>query len=228
MSIVRLLVIAALATACTGNGDVVRPHVPEQPLSSKANQPGDPTATWSFPLDDAALNLRSDHLYSDGTSSSYTDGVCHVGTRIFATFASGSNPSGDAILETSAPSKGSCGRLFTVVYPDGLTETLPSAVLVHQLQSPTVAIPIGATVNRRLLFTPSAIRNNPSRCGRLLFGPNGLVAPGSDSVSVTRLDASTWLVSSHAPPDDHAFCESSGSLYEMQVSFVIKSSYPLP
>jgi hypothetical protein len=59
-----------------------------------------------------------------------------------------------------------------------------------------------------------------------LFGPNGSVSPGSDSVDVTRTSASSWLVQSSGA--QLAYCEDLGVLYVMPVSFTITSSSPLP
>ena len=81
-------------------------------------------------------------------------------------------------------------------------------------------------MKRRLIISPGAIANNPSRCGRLLFGPNGTVSVGSDSVEVTRTSASTWLVQSGA--SNLAYCETNGQLYAMPVSFIVESSPALP
>jgi hypothetical protein len=101
---------------------------------------------------------------------------------------------------------------------------------LNDLENTTYSIPIGATVNRRLVVNPGVLANNPSRCGKLFFGvgPLGDKGVGSDSVAVTRIDASTWQVQSQAAPNDRALCESNGQLYEMPVSFVVVSSYPLP
>jgi hypothetical protein len=63
----------------------------------------------------------------------------------------------------------------------------------------------------------------------LLFGlgPLGDKGIGSDSVAVTRIDASTWQVQSQAAPNNLVLCENTGQLYHMQVSFVAVSSRPL-
>ena len=127
----------------------------------------------------------------------------------------------------SRPRKGKCTRRFTLRYPDGVTEAVPSFNNLLRLQNTSYSIPIGTTVKRRLIVSPAAISNNPSRCGRLLFGPNGTVSVGSDSVNVTRVDASTWQVAS-AGSNNLATCEATGELYAMPVSFTVTSSYPLP
>jgi len=189
----------------------------------KNSGPTDPTATWKIPLADAGLGFRSDGGSPDGTYSVYADGVCGVSAKIFAT-AAASN-SGDATIKTDKV--GNCVRHFTLSYPDNVSESVRSFNNLLQLENTGFAIAIGNTVNRRLIVAPGALANNPSRCGRLLFGPNGTVAPGSDSVAVTRIDASTWQVQSQAG-HNLAFCETNGQLYAMSVSFVVVSSTPLP
>jgi hypothetical protein len=197
------------------------------PQSFSRSTVTDPTATWKIPLADAGLALRSDHAYSDGTYSLYADGVCNVSGKIFATTAASN--SGDATLQTSTPTKGKCGRLISLFYPDGYQETVATFNNLNELENTGYSIPVGATVTRRLVINPGVLANNPSRCGRLHFGVGtlGLKGVGSDSLLVTRLDASTWQVQSQAAPNDRALCENNGQIYEMPVSFMIVSSYPL-
>lgn len=193
----------------------------------KYTGPVDPTATWKIPLADAALSLRSDHLYTDGSSSAYADGVCNVSAKIFAT-AQLSN-SGDATMQTSGPQSRKCQRTLTLVYPDGFTESVSSFNNLNQLQNTSYSIPVGATVTRRLVLAPSAVGSNSSRCGKLHFGQNANgLGVGSDSILVTRVDASTWKVQSQSPPNDRAVCDATGQIFEMQVSFAVVSSYTLP
>jgi len=188
-----------------------------------------PTDTWRLPLDTAGLAFRSDGQYSDGTHSVYANGICNVTGSIFNGSDGGSNDSGDATIQTSSPSKAKCGRVFTLAYPDGFTETLASFGNLHQLENTSFRISIGATALRRLTINPGDVINKRSpRCSKLQFGefPNG--GFGSDSVAVTRIDASTWRVQSQAWPDDFAYCETNGQLYHMQVSFLIVASRSLP
>jgi len=180
--------------------------------SAKAS---DPTATWTFPAVETGLGFASDG------QGAYANGVCGVSAKIFATTA-GSN-SGDATIQTA---KGSCSRRFTLRYPDASTESVLSFNNLLKLQNTTYSIPIGSTVKRRLILNPGAIANNPSRCGRLLFGVNGTVGAGSDSVNVTRTSASSWQVQSAG--SNLAYCEANGALYAMPVSFTVTSSVPLP
>ncbi|MEP7327271.1 MAG: hypothetical protein ABI836_15070 [Gemmatimonadota bacterium] len=184
----------------------------------------DPTASWLIPLTDAGLGVASDGKNSNGTHSVYANGICGVSGQIFATSA-GSN-TGDATIQTA---KGkNCSRRFLLRYPDGGSESVLSFNNLNVLQSTSYSIPIGSTVKRRLIVAPGSLSNNPSRCGRLLFGPNGTVGPGSDSLLVTRLDSQTWQLQSQAAPDNRAYCENNGQLYAMPVNVTIVSSVPLP
>ena len=224
------LVLPLIVLAAVGCAD--RVTNPSSAVSSTLRESRggqvDPTATWKIPVADASLALRSDHAYSDGAYSSYTSGVCNVSGTIFATTAASN--SGDATIQTSTATKGKCGRQFTLVYPDGFTETVISFNNLNNLQNTTFSIPVGATVMRRLVVNPGVLANNPSRCGRLHFGvgPLGEKGIGSDSVAVTRIDASTCHVQSQPAPNDKTQCENNGQLYEMRVSFMVVSSYPLP
>jgi hypothetical protein len=187
----------------------------------------DPTTTWKIPLADAGLALRSDHAYSDGTYSVYANGVCNVTGTVFATSPTSS---GDATLQTSTASRGKCGRTVSLFYPDGFSETVATFANLNSLDNTTYSIPVGATVTRRLVINPSAVMVHATRCGKLYFGvgPLGEQGIGTDSVLVTRIDASSWQVRSKAAPNDRALCETTGVIYEMPVSFVIIASYPLP
>lgn len=185
--------------------------------------------TWKLPLADASFSFKSDRQYSDGTYSVYASGVCNVTGSIFTGEGGSTNNGGDATLQTSLSSHGRCGRQFTIAYPDGVTETLAAFNNLHEIENTTYSIPVGSTVLRRLTInTDNVVNKVTPRCGKLQFGPfqtSGGV--GSDSVQVTRIDASTWQVQSQAPPNDHALCENNGQLYHMQVSFIAVSSRPL-
>ena len=222
--------ITISSTATLGNWDVIIYSGKKSGIGSDAFaiKPSDPTDTWKIPLADANLALRSDHAYSDGTYSSYTNGVCNVGGTIFATTAASS--SGDATIQTSSATPGKCGRRFTLVYPDGFSESLISFNNLKELENTTYSIPVGTTVMRRLIVNPGVLTNKYSRCGILYFGvgPLGEKGIGSDSVAVTRVDASTWQVQSQPAPNNRALCGTNNQLYAMPVSFVVVSSRPLP
>lgn len=214
LPILLLTATLVLAAACS--------EAPTAPLNINAPaanaKPGgasDPSATWSVPAPDGILGFASDG------QGAYANGACGVTTRIFATTA-GSN-TGDATIQVS---KGKCTRRFTLRYPDNATEVVMSFNNLLQLQNTAYSIPLNTTVKRRLIIAPGALSNNPSRCGRLLFGANGSVSPGSDSVDVTRTSASSWLVQSSG--SQLAYCEDLGVLYVMPVSFTVTSSAPLP
>lgn len=219
--------ISLLAIACENHVTGPQSADSRAVTSSRSTASANPTSTWKIPLDDGNLAVRSDHAYSDGTYSSYASGVCNVSGTIATSSASGS---GDATLQTSNPTKGKCGRQFTLVYPDGFSETVASFNNLNELETTTFSIPVGTTVNRRLVVNPGVLANNPSRCGRLLFGlgPLGENGIGSDSVAVTRIDASRWQVQSQPAPNNRALCETNGQIYVMPVNFVVVSSYPLP
>jgi len=209
----NLLIAGLLLVAACGEDAPTSPSNIDMPAASA--KASDPTATWTIPAPDGVLGLASDG------QGAYANGACGVSAKIFATTA-GSN-SGDATIQTA---KGGCSRRFTLRYPDAATESVLSFNNLLQLQSTTYSIPIGSTVKRRLILNPGAIANNPSRCGRLLFGVNGTVGVGSDSVNVTRTSASSWQVQSAG--SNLALCEATGALYAMPVSFTVTSSVPLP
>jgi len=224
LSVVALPVLAA----CSDRTTATSPLAPNGAAlhAGKPGSPTDPTATWIYPLNDAALAVRSDHLYSDGTNSVYADGVCNISTTIFATTARSN--SGDATLNTGA--NGRCIRHFTFAYPDGYSETLPSFNNLRMIENSTYSIPIGATVERQLHMGSDAISNVASRCGGLVwgYGVQNNIAAGSDSVLVTRVDASTWHVVSQPAPHNLAWCKTTGQLFAMPVEFTVVSSRPLP
>ena len=188
----------------------------------------DPTSIWYLPVNDAGLAFKSDYQFSDGTYSVYQNGVCYVSTSIYA---SDSLASGDATASTQSTSR--CARTFTLAYPDGYVETYGGWLNLREIENLSFLMPIGTTVERQLhiaLSTKNTLNNNGTRCGGLIFGYGVLndIAQGSDSVLVTRVDASTWHVFSQAPPHDLAYCRNNGQLYAMPVDFVVRSSRPLP
>jgi hypothetical protein len=150
--------------------------------------------------------------------------VCGVTTTIYSGSATSS---GDATIRTSEPKGNKCGRLFTLAYPDGGTETVWSFANLHKLQNTAYFIPVGSTMRRRLAINPEVV-GSASRCGRLIFGPNENTGAGTDSVSVSRIDSRTWHVSSDAAPNNRALCEDTGEIYAMSVSFVLVASQSLP
>src|SRR6185503_13346243 len=79
---------------------------------------GNTTANWLLPLDASALSLRSDGKFGDGTWSTYADGVCSVQSTVFF------NGTGDNTMGFKYPKGKTCGRTFTLAFPDGYNETL--------------------------------------------------------------------------------------------------------
>jgi hypothetical protein len=186
---------------------------------------GDPTTTFYFPLADGALALRSDHLYSDGTSSVYANGVCGVTGSFFATDAASN--SGDAYLQTDKPNAGrskKCAdypRQLYLDYGDGLDAA--TIVNAREIETSSYFIPVGASVRRKLVI-PSTTHG----CGNVVFGEASGVGLSGDSVMVTRVSASEWHVQSQPSPNDSTLCLYTGQMYHMPVDFTITSSRPLP
>jgi len=222
------LVIASLVACSDPTASAPsRALAPDVADAGKVSGPTDPTATWYIPLDDAALSVQSDHLNGDGTSSVYANGVCNVATTIFAT-AQKSN-SGDATLNTGTGG-GRCSRHITAVFPDGFSESVGTFMNLREIENTMYAIPIGATVERQLHVGTDQTPSDHSRCGGLVFGYGvaANVGAGSDSIWVTRVDASTWHAYSKAAPDNLASCKNTGQLYAINVDLTIVSSRPLP
>ncbi|HEY6829088.1 MAG TPA: hypothetical protein VI259_19645 [Gemmatimonadaceae bacterium] len=186
----------------------------------------DPTATFTIPLSDAGLSIRSDHLSSDGTNSVYANGVCNVSAKIFAT-TQFSN-SGDATLSTGT--SGKCGRHITVIFPDGSSEVDGTFMNLREIENSTYSIPVGATIKRQLHVGTDQTPSSHSRCGGFVFGYGvaNNVGAGSDSVWVTRLGANTWHAYSQAPPHNLAWCKNTGQLFAMNVDLTVISNRPLP
>lgn len=223
--------ITISSTATIGSWDVIVTSGKKTGIGSDAFaiKPSAPSDTWKLPLADAGLSFKSDRQYSDGTYSVYAAGVCNVTGTIFTGDGGSTNNSGDATIQTSLANHGQCGRLFTIAYPDGVSETLASFNNLHELENTIYAIPAGSMALRRLTINTANVTNKVTpRCGKLQFGPFQTTGGvGSDSVQVTRLDASTWRVQSQAAPNDLALCENNGQLYHMQVSFLVVSSRPV-
>lgn len=223
------LVALVLVSACTAPDGGSPTLLPTEPsLAKPPSGPTDPTASFWFPLDDAGLGLRSDHLFPNGSSSVYANGVCGVNSKIFATGeASGS---GDAIMHTNNPRSkdvkcSAYPRLVTVDYGDGVVETAPVFINVREIANATFQIPIGGNTLRILRV------NLGGRCDGLAWADqlaDGTNSNGGDRVQVTRVDASTWLVESQPYPDNQAYCVATGQLYNIAVRFTVISSSPLP
>jgi hypothetical protein len=187
---------------------------------------GDPTAAYLFPLDDAALDVKSDRQFTSGGNSVYGDGVCGVGSKIFATEAASN--SGDATMQTNNPTRkdrkcAAYPRKLTVVFGPGDQQTSAVFINTRHIQNTTYSLPIG--------FTDRHILNiNEARCDGLRWTRNGAGGEflGGDSVNVTRVDASTWLVESQPYPNNKAYCNNTGQLHHLNVRFTVVANRPMP
>lgn len=235
-ALAALAVLAACQDA--GTGPRVATTAPEAPSLAKSGVK-DPTATWLMPLADADLVLRSDQGYQDDTKtySVYANGVCSVAAKIFATTESNDDPTGDATLSMTYPKAGTCGRKVTIVYPDTtLTESLATFSNLNKLQDngeKSTIIPLEGSAPRRLIvgFEHRTLGNPTSgRCGRIIFGDNGIVGAGTDMLQVTRVNARTWRVQSNSNPDlRRALCEKTKQIISgMTVDFTVVASRDLP
>lgn len=218
-----LLSLLVLSSACAEMAQ--GPLAPSAPAASSARAKAspDPTATFKFPLDHALLALKGDGLYSDGANSVYTNGVCGVTAKVFV------GGSGDATMQTNSPraSDRQCRdypRKMTLAYDDGVSETIAVFMNLHELQSATFSIPVGATAKREFAINPT----QTTRCDRLTWssGIQG-AAIAADSVLVTRVDASTWTVETQPYPNDRAYCTTNGQSYHMRLKFTVVSSRAL-
>lgn len=209
-----------LLAACT------EPSSPPQTSASDeqlrfAQAVADPTATVKLPIVDAGLSLKSDGQFSDGTYSAYANGVCGITATIFL------SGSGDMVMDGGDPRYAdkkcsSYPRKMTVLYPDGLSETIPGAeVDLQALESSSFAIPVGSTALRHF-----HVRTSTTRCDGVHWG-----FIGGDSVQVTRTAGNTWHVQTQPYPNDQAMCKNSSGNYllgHMPVDVWIVSSRTLP
>jgi hypothetical protein len=156
----------------------------------------------------------------------YADGVCGVKSLIFATLENSN--SGDAVMQTNNPARKDrqCAvfpRTLTVQFGPGDQQTSTISMNTRHIQNTTYSLPIGSTDHHILAITES-------RCGGLRWTTNAASGEylGGDSVNVTRVDASTWLVASQAYPNNKAYCNNTGTLHHLNVRFTIRSAKPLP
>ena len=219
-------VVLVALSACSVPEKVVTPLDDAALLAKAPPGPTDPAASFLFPVDDAALDVRSDHQYLSGPSSVYANGVCGVNSKIFAT--EGASNSGDAIMHTDNPkfSDRKCAlypRKLTVVFGPGDESVSTVFINVRHIQNTTFSIPVGTT-DRHILNL------NEGRCDGLRWTTvdGGGTFLGGDSVNVTRVDASTWLVESQPYPNNKAYCNNTGQLHHLNARFTVVSSYPLP
>lgn len=188
---------------------------------------GDPTAELHFPLDDAALGVRSDRQFVNGTASVYAEGVCGVKAKIFATEAYSN--SGDLTMQTSNPSSkdrrcAAYPRTLTIVYAPGDQQSSTIFMNLREIANTTYQIPIGTTVRR-------ALSMQEGRCDRLAWRgtlADGTDTNGADSVNVTRLTAKSWLVESQPYPFNEAYCRATGQKFNVAVRFTVVASKELP
>ena len=222
--LVSALLIATVI-ACVSDdvgSDIVAPQTAA--LAKAPPAVTDPNATFSFPILDTGLGLKSDGEFVSGGNSVYANDVCGVKAKIFATTAASN--SGDATMQTNNPTfrDRKCPqypRTITLVYSDTLSETIPVFMNVRQIHNTTSTIPIGTTVSRAFSVNPT----QNTRCDILLWARERLSEPGvelpADNVLVTRVSANTWRVQTQPYPDNRAYCTTLDESYHMSVDFTI-------
>ena len=219
----RALPLFALVilSACSDQTTTTSPRLAANAgMLAAKNSVTDPSATWYFPTD-ATLSVQSDGLNLSGGNSVYANGVCNVTTNIFATTANSN--SGDATINMGN-GNGKCARRLRFIYPDGTSDLIGVFGNLRQIENTTYAIAVGTTVKRQLHLGTTA-PNATSRCNGLVwgYGVANDIAAGSDSVLVTRVDASTWHVASD-PNHNLAWCKATGELFPMSVEFTLVAS----
>lgn len=187
---------------------------------------GDPKVDWLLPLNTTGLSLRSDGQFAENGYSVYANGVCGVGTNLFATSAA--SGSGDATMHTNANSARSKGcpvseRTVRLRYADGYEEQRVVFVNLREIQNATYSIPIGQSALR--IFALSTLTNTRGlRCPSLRwrnFSNDG--GPVGDLVVVTRLSSSTWHARTQPYPANRAICLETGQLHHLDVEFLVRA-----
>jgi hypothetical protein len=212
LSCVPLLAIAA----CTAPDTATLPSEPMELSAARAPTITNPTAEFTIP-GDVTLGLRNDGV------SSYQHKVCGVNAVIFAT---GTESSGDAIMDTDNPrfkdtKCASYPRKLTVNYGDA-TELSAGMINVHEIANASYSIPLGSTVNRAMNFSDV-------RCGGLRWRTHlrdGTFV-GGDSVRVERTGSRTWRVYTEGV-NNRAWCTNTGALHNISVDFTITADRDMP
>ena len=215
-----VLTIGTAATLVACNSDQSTPAAVTGPVPiASAKPPSDPRTTFTVPLADADLGLKSDHQFS----GVYADGVCGVNSQLFL------GGTGDAIMDTRNPkfTDNRCSlypRTMTIDYGDGVVQSSTVFINVREIQNGAYRIPIGG-------FAKRGLHVNETRCDGLVWQGtlgDGTNTGGADSVIVTRTSANSWTVETQPYPDNEAYCKASGAKYNIAVRFTITSSTSLP
>ena len=235
-------VLGALV-ACAGEPTPTSPGVL---LARTPAPPPDPTLTWYIPST-GVLGVRGDGVaaYTDASGiTRYKDQDCGTAGMLFV------GGSGDATMQNANPryTQKSCVNyprkvVFTMFNADPISGALtasgvgaanPAFLNVFAIHAPGRIMPIGGDWE-----LPESGSNDGGRCGRVAFRNtlNDGRLVGGDLVMVRRTAADTWEVQSqpntydgsgNVVRHDKAWCESENKLYSVPVSYIIKSSAPLP
>ncbi|CAN5819848.1 hypothetical protein BH23GEM9_BH23GEM9_15750 [soil metagenome] len=173
-SIIVVLATAAAIGAC--GTDTIAPFDGEPAFNKGGPKQPAPSYAWTIPS--SGFGLRNDG------GGDYVNGHCSVTTALY---------DGNLNIQMDAPKRNGCSRTVTVNYGSGTPVQETLRVFMSGRSFGTVAD--NTTALRTFAINPNFV-NQPSRCGRLLFGTgdNGAGA-GSDQVSVTR-NGNEWHVRS--------------------------------
>jgi len=232
------LMVAFGAAACSESSapGLTAPEPADAPLYARASSVQ--TSTWKLPIDDAGLGLTSDGRESDGTFSTYADGVCGVTGKIFT------DGSGDATLQTNNPkdkTRSCVPRTMNVVYPvgdpvypGGGTETMLVFLNLRNISNASTVIPPGYAnrVERTLGLNPT----QTERCDSWRWTSDSFAG---DKVWVERMNATTYHVyTKDRDPDpaaaaanagnNKAVCTTTGDVHHLSVDLYVISSQALP
>ena len=229
-AIAALTIAAGCATGDNNEGTLVAPHGAAFGKTPAPTDP-DPSVQVQFPLDDAALGLRSDHIptYVQGNVSVYADAVCGVHALMFYTNG------GDVTMQTNDSKFGDrhCPdyprKLGIVLRDDAgnvVTQYSSGGIInTRSVEATTNQIPIGSMSARSLIWGVD------SRCNSLrwtLVLADQVTPTGANQVNVTRVDARTWHVQTQPYPNDKALCLNDNHLYHVPVDFTIVADRPMP
>jgi hypothetical protein len=231
-SVAAAIVALAIAAACAAGDNAATLVAPRGPAFSKSAPVNpDPSVQIQFPLNDAALGFKSDHIatYVVGNVSVYADAVCGVHALMFATNG------GDVTMQTndSKYSDRHCPdyprKLGIVLRDDAgniVTQfSIAGAMNQRSVEDLTAPMAIGSTIARGLVFGSDPLCNSLRWA---IFQADGVTPIGADRVNVTRVDASTWHVQSQPYPNDKVLCVGNNTLYHAPVDFTIVAARPMP
>lgn len=195
--VATLLVLGLTSTACHSDRVSTEPD-----LSPAFAKPATQTAVPS------TFTFLAGNLTNDGAGT-YAEGVCGVVARVF--YLAPNYLDGNLQLNNPRAKDRNCAvRKLSVTYPDnGQVQSNSGSMNVGSMGTVT------STTGPGLRSMNVAIAGNTARCTRLGFGN----AIGGSQVVVTRVNATTWNVTSQL--GGSAACEKPDGSIEMIANFTV-------